>query len=209
MRPAPPPARAGTMMAAIRTKFEVALERSRLPKSNWRVVGIAAAYLLAAALARDPGQEEGHLEPSERGPPLLHVVRPRTSGQRPACRQGPPPSVELVASLENVSTWTAARGDARRTLLPERAYTGARLVAWISFATPTYSETTNSLSVAYDGNRLILNDLELQLQRGPALWGSAGWSRRGSGHLDDVSRLTEAVHRQVPQLLRARRAPGR
>ena len=27
--------------------------------------------------ARDPGQEEGHLEPSERGPPLLHVARPR------------------------------------------------------------------------------------------------------------------------------------
>ena len=26
----------------------------------------------------------------------------------------------------------------------------------------TYSETTNSLSVAYDGNRLILNDLELR-----------------------------------------------
>ena len=27
--------------------------------------------------ARDPCQEEGHLEPSERAPPLLHVVRPR------------------------------------------------------------------------------------------------------------------------------------
>ena len=51
-------------------------------------------------------------------------------------------------------------------LLPEGAYTGARLAAWISsnFATATYSETTNSLSVAYDGNRLILNDLELQQQ---------------------------------------------
>ena len=38
--------------------------------------------------------------------------------------------------------------------------------AWISsnFATATYSETTNSLSVAYDGNRLILNDLELRQQ---------------------------------------------
>ena len=45
-------------------------------------------------------------------------------------------------------------------------YTGARLAAWISsnFATATYSETTNSLSVAYDGNRLILNDLELRQQ---------------------------------------------
>ena len=51
-------------------------------------------------------------------------------------------------------------------LLPEGAYTGSRLAAWISsnFATATYSETTNSLSVAYDGNRLILNDLELQQQ---------------------------------------------
>ena len=33
-----------------------------------------------------------------------------------------------------------------------------------NFATATYSETTNSLSVAYDGNRLILNDLELRQQ---------------------------------------------
>ena len=51
-------------------------------------------------------------------------------------------------------------------LLPEGAYTGARLAAWISsnFATATYGETTNSLSVAYDGNRLILNDLELRQQ---------------------------------------------
>ena len=50
--------------------------------------------------------------------------------------------------------------------MPEGAYTGARLAAWISsnFATATYSETTNSLSVAYDGNRLILNDLELRQQ---------------------------------------------
>ena len=64
------------------------------------------------------------------------------------------------------------QSDARLTvtlnwaLLPEGAYTGARLAAWISsnFATATYSETTNSLSVAYDGNRLILNDLELRQQ---------------------------------------------
>ena len=33
-----------------------------------------------------------------------------------------------------------------------------------NFATAAYSETTNSLSVAYDGNRLILNDLELRQQ---------------------------------------------
>ena len=45
-------------------------------------------------------------------------------------------------------------------------WAGTRLAAWVSsnFATATYSETTNSLSVAYDGNRLILNDLELRQQ---------------------------------------------
>ena len=37
VRPAPPSARAGTMMAAIKTKFEVALERSRFPESDWTV----------------------------------------------------------------------------------------------------------------------------------------------------------------------------
>ena len=60
----------------------------------------------------------------------------------------------------------AALGTLNWALLPEGAYTGSRLAAWISsnFASATYSETTNSLSVAYDGNRLILNDLELQQQ---------------------------------------------
>ena len=60
----------------------------------------------------------------------------------------------------------AALGTLNWALLPEGAYTGARLAAWISsnFATATYSETMNSLSVAYDGNRLILNDLELRQQ---------------------------------------------
>ena len=60
----------------------------------------------------------------------------------------------------------AALGALNWALLPEGAYTGSRLAAWISsnFATATYSETTNSLSVACDGNRLILNDLELQQQ---------------------------------------------
>ena len=48
VRPTSPSARAGTMMAAIRTKFEVALERSRFPESDWTVVGITAAYLLTA-----------------------------------------------------------------------------------------------------------------------------------------------------------------
>ena len=60
----------------------------------------------------------------------------------------------------------AALGTLNWALFAEGAYTGSRLAAWISsnFATATYSETTNSLSVAYDGNRLILNDLELQQQ---------------------------------------------
>ena len=60
----------------------------------------------------------------------------------------------------------AALGTLNWALLPEGAYTGPRLAAWVSsnFATATYSETTNSLSVAYDGKRLILNDLELRQQ---------------------------------------------
>ena len=60
----------------------------------------------------------------------------------------------------------AALGTLNWALLPEGAYTGPRLAAWISsnFATATYSETTNSLSVAYDGNRLVLNNLELRQQ---------------------------------------------
>ena len=47
----------------------------------------------------------------------------------------------------------SALGTLNWALLPEGAYTGARLAAWISsnFATAAYSETTNSLSVAYDG----------------------------------------------------------
>ena len=60
----------------------------------------------------------------------------------------------------------AALGTLNWALLFKGAYTGARLAAWISsnFATATYSETTNSLSVAYDGNRLVLNNLELRQQ---------------------------------------------
>ena len=51
----------------------------------------------------------------------------------------------------------AALGTLNWAQLPEGAYPGPRLAAWISsnFATATYSETTNSLSVAYDGNRLV------------------------------------------------------
>ena len=60
----------------------------------------------------------------------------------------------------------AALGMLNWALLPEGAYTGARLAAWISsnFATATYGETTNSLSVAYDGNRLTLGGLGLRQQ---------------------------------------------
>ena len=57
VRPAASPdARAGAMMAAIRSKFETALERSRFPESNWRLVGISAAFLLTA-----PTQQLGEI----------------------------------------------------------------------------------------------------------------------------------------------------
>eukprot|EP00439_Symbiodinium_sp_Y106_P044401 s7423_g5.t1 len=50
--------------------------------------------------------------------------------------------------------------------LPTGAYTGVRLAAWISsnFASATYGESTNEITVAHDGNRLILNDQELRTQ---------------------------------------------
>ena len=44
----------------------------------------------------------------------------------------------------------------RLALLPK----GRTWAPGSNFATATYSKTTNSLSVAYDGNRLILNDLD-------------------------------------------------
>ena len=75
--------------------------------------------------------------------------------------------IRLADSFLSTDRWVdAALGTLNWALLPEGAYTGARLAAWISsnFATATYSETTNSLSVAYDDNRLILNDLELRQQ---------------------------------------------
>ena len=48
--------------------------------------------------------------------------------------------------------------------LPVGAYTGARLAAWISsnYASATYVESTNEITVAHDGNRTILNDQELR-----------------------------------------------
>ena len=110
MRPASPSARAGTMMAAIKTKFKVALERSRFPESDWTVVGITAAYLLTAPLqqlantpAPPPPNEAGGcwkelpetlakkkaIGTLERGPPLLHVVRLRPLPRGRRARQAP------------------------------------------------------------------------------------------------------------------------
>ena len=48
---------------------------------------------------------------------------------------------------------------------------------------------------------------ELEEARAFNNWlGERRQAQEGQRHLDDVSRLTEAVHRQVPQPLRARRA---
>ena len=52
VRPASPSARAGTMMAAIRTKFEVALERPRFPESDWTVVRCMARFATKASWQR-------------------------------------------------------------------------------------------------------------------------------------------------------------
>ena len=55
--------------------------------------------------------------------------------------------------------------------LPAGAYTGERLAAWISsnYAAATYVASTNEIQVAYDGNRVILNnqDLRLTFPNGP------------------------------------------
>ena len=93
----------------------------------------------------------------------------------------------------------AALGTLNWALLPEGAYTGARLAAWISsnFATATYGETTNSLSVAYDGNRLIL-------KAAPAIPRCRGLPLR-AGRLSDQA-LQHRPHAR-PEL-RLRRAAG-
>ena len=92
----------------------------------------------------------------------------------------------------------AALGTLNWALLPEGACTGARLAAWISsnFATATYSETTNSLSVAYDNNPLLLNDLELRQQFPDAA---------GAAHLSHQA-LQRGPH--AGPKLRLRRAAG-
>ena len=106
----------------------------------------------------------------------------------------------------------AALGTLNWALLPEGAYTGARLAAWISsnFATATYSETTNSLSVAYDGNRLILNDLELRQQfpdaadypapplpPSPSAWTTC-WARASSPAGSRFSNLSDEANASRP-----------
>ena len=58
------------------------------------------AGLLEGA-ARDPGQGEGPLEPSERGPPLLHVVRPRALPRGRRANQGAAKDRELRAPSYN------------------------------------------------------------------------------------------------------------
>ena len=87
---------------------------------------------------------------------------PAPAERRPARRLQNPPGRQFP--LHGPGPLTL--GTLNWALLPEGAYTGPRLAAWVSsnFAAATYSETTNSLSVAYDGNRLILNDLELRQQ---------------------------------------------
>ena len=58
----------------------------------------------------------------------------------------------------------AALGTLNWATLPVGAYTGTRLAAWISsnYAAATYVAETNEIQVAYDGNRVILNDQQLR-----------------------------------------------
>ena len=57
-----------------------------------------------------------------------------------------------------------ALGTLNWATLPVGAYTGTRLAAWISsnYAAATYVAETNEIQVAYDGNRVILNDQQLR-----------------------------------------------
>ena len=57
-----------------------------------------------------------------------------------------------------------ALGSLNWATLPVGAYTGTRLAAWISsnYAAATYVAETNVIQVAYDGNRVILNDQQLR-----------------------------------------------
>ena len=58
---------------------------------------------------------------------------------------------------------------------------------------------------SYNLQPLLLK--QLPRTGGGALQQLARQAQEGQRHLDDVSRLTEAVHRQVPHALRAGRAP--
>ena len=112
---------------------------------------------------RGQPQESGRLGQRLRGRP---GGVPAPAERRPARRLQDPLGRQLFVRGRYLYWVDAALGTLNWALLPEGAYTGPRLAAWISsnFATATYSETTNSLSVAYDGDRLILNDLELRQQ---------------------------------------------
>ena len=86
--------------------------------------------------------------------------------------------------------------------LPTGAYTGVRLAAWISsnFASATYVESRNELEVAYDGNRLILNDQELRTQfprSGSYPQGATPSKPLSINHLLGPSFVNEAGNQQV------------
>ncbi|CAE7559376.1 unnamed protein product, partial [Symbiodinium pilosum] len=86
--------------------------------------------------------------------------------------------------------------------LPTGAYTGVRLAAWVSsnFAAATYVESRNELEVAYDGNRLILNDQELRTQfpgSGSYPQGATPSKPLSINHLLGPSFINEAGNQQV------------
>ena len=70
-----PAARAGAMMAAIRSKLGISDGAHAAAGGDPRAPAAERGGRLLEGAAREPGQEEGRLEPPERGPPLLHVVR--------------------------------------------------------------------------------------------------------------------------------------
>ena len=86
--------------------------------------------------------------------------------------------------------------------LPTGAYTGVRPAAWISsnFASATYVESRNELEVAYDSNRLILNDQELRAQfpgSGSYPQGATPSRPLSINHLLGPSFINEAGNQQV------------
>ena len=86
--------------------------------------------------------------------------------------------------------------------VPTGAYTGVCLAAWISsnFASATYVESRNELEVAYDSNRLILNDQELRAQfpgSGSYPQGATPSRPLSINHLLGPSFINEAGNQQV------------